>query len=84
LENREKVARLMVEIQPIADAHEATLAQVVIAWTLQQPGITFSLCGARNPQQAAENAKAGRLTLQRDEIETIDLAIPRHLTGMAG
>ncbi len=84
LENREKVARLMVEIQPIADAHEATLAQVVIAWTLQQPGITFSLCGARNPQQAAENAKAGRLRLQRDEIETIDLAIPRHLTGMAG
>ena len=34
-------------------------AQIVIAWTLPQPGITFALCGARNPEQAIENARAG-------------------------
>src|SRR5690606_4255302 len=47
--NREKVARFMAEIAPVVDAHGAAPAQVVIAWTLQQPGITFALCGARNP-----------------------------------
>ncbi|TIT76462.1 MAG: aldo/keto reductase, partial [Mesorhizobium sp.] len=60
LANRRKVAALMEEIRPIAETHGASEAQIVIAWTLQQPGITFSLCGARSPQQARENARAGR------------------------
>jgi Predicted oxidoreductases (related to aryl-alcohol dehydrogenases) len=80
--NREKVARFMAEIAPVVDAHGATPAQVVIAWTLQQPGITFALCGARNPRQAAENAAAGRLRLTADELAQIDAAIARHLTGL--
>ena len=49
----------MREIGPIAEAHGASPGQIVIAWTLQQPGITFSLCGARNPDQARENAGRG-------------------------
>ena len=56
--NREKVAAFAKDIAPVADRHEASTAQIVIAWTMQQPGITFSLCGARNPDQAAENAKS--------------------------
>ena len=47
--NRRKVSAFMEEIRPIASAHKATASQIVIAWTLQQPGITFALCGARNP-----------------------------------
>ena len=47
-------------------------AQVVIAWTLQQPGITFALCGARNPDQARENARAGRIRLSTDEVDAIE------------
>jgi methylglyoxal reductase len=80
--NRQKVARLMEEIGPIASAHDATEAQIVIAWTLQQPGITFALCGARNPQQARENAKAGRIRLSTDQINLISEAAMRHLTHL--
>ncbi|MEE2863977.1 MAG: aldo/keto reductase [Pseudomonadota bacterium] len=83
VENRRKVARLMDAIAPIAEAHGATKAQVVIAWTLQQPGITFSLCGARDPEQARENAKAGRLRLTSDEIGLIGDAAATHLTELA-
>ncbi|WP_428649551.1 aldo/keto reductase [Roseibium sp.] len=83
LENRQKVARLMEAIDPIAGAHGATKAQVVIAWTLQQPGITFSLCGARSPEQAVENAEAGRLRLSEAELETISKAAEVHLTQLA-
>lgn len=83
IENRRKVAQLMEVIEPIAAAHQATKAQVVIAWTLQQPGITFSLCGARNPEQAAENAKAGRLRLTAAEIDIIGKAAAVHLTELA-
>lgn len=80
--NREKVAQLMRDIRGIADGHRATEAQVVIAWTLQQPGITFALCGARNPQQAKENAGAGRIRLSSDELNRISEASRRHLTDL--
>jgi len=82
LANREKVARLMEAITPVAETHAATKAQVVIAWTLQQPGITHALCGARNPQQARENAGAGRLHLSADELGVIDDAVTVELTGL--
>jgi methylglyoxal reductase len=80
--NREKVSRLMGAIAPVAEAHGATPAQIVIAWTIQQPGISFALCGARNPDQARENAKAGRIRLSKPEIDTISEAAKRHLTDL--
>ncbi|WP_417695247.1 aldo/keto reductase [Roseibium sp.] len=82
MRNRQKVAALMTAITPVAEAHEATLAQTVIAWTVQQPGITFSLCGARNPKQARENAAAGRIRLQESDIATINEAAAKHLTNL--
>lgn len=80
--NRQKVADLMQTIAPIAEAHGATPAQVVIAWTVQQPGITFSLCGARDAAQAVENAKAGQLRLSADEIAGIDANAKRYLSDL--
>ena len=83
IENRQKVALLMETISPIAEAHEASKAQVVIAWTLQQSGITFSLCGARDPGQAVENAKAGKLRLSQSDLDAISAAAQTHLTQLA-
>ncbi|WP_420413832.1 aldo/keto reductase [Roseibium sp.] len=83
IENRQKVALLMETISPIAGAHGASKAQVVIAWTLQQPGITFSLCGARDPGQAVENAKAGKLRLSQSDLDAISAAAQTHLTQLA-
>lgn len=83
-ENRKKVKALMDEILPVAESHNATLAQTIIAWTLQQPGITFSLCGARNPEQARENAQAGRLHLTPDDIAKITHTAGKHLQNLDG
>ena len=55
----------------------------MIAWTLAQPGITFALCGARNADQALDNARAGEIRLSRDELAAIDTAIAMHLSQMA-
>ncbi len=82
--NREKVAQFMMAITPIAEAYGATKAQIVIAWTLQQPGITFSLCGARDESQAIENAKAGRLRLSPADIEAINVLALTNLSDMDG
>ena len=82
ISNREKIARLMTDLAPIADRHQATNAQIVIAWTVQQPGITFSLCGARNPQQARENARAGAIRLMPEELNMISEAARTHLIDL--
>ncbi|UXS98760.1 aldo/keto reductase [Agrobacterium tumefaciens] len=80
--NREKIARLTRGLEPVAEAHGASIAQVVIAWTIAQPGITFSLCGARDPAQAVENAAAARLSLAENELALISAGVAEHLVGL--
>jgi aryl-alcohol dehydrogenase-like predicted oxidoreductase len=80
--NRRKVAALKLALAPIAKAHDASMAQIVIAWTLAQPGITFALCGARNREQAVDNARAGEIALSLIELAAIDSAAARHLVAM--
>ncbi|MQB06569.1 aldo/keto reductase [Agrobacterium tumefaciens] len=80
--NREKIARLTRGLEPVAEAHGASIAQVVIAWTIAQPGITFSLCGARDPAQAVENAAAARLRLTENELALISAGVAEHLVGL--
>jgi len=82
LENRKKIANLFEEISPIAADYSITIAQMVIAWTISRPGITFALCGARNPEQAIENAKAGRVILNAGDAANIDSAVYRYLENI--
>ena len=71
-ENRRKVLDFLAKIQPIAEAHNATLAQLVINWTVHRQGITAALVGARNEQQATENAAALDFTLTHEDTTQID------------
>lgn len=71
-ENVRAVNAFLEHLRPIAQAHRATLAQLVIHWTIRQPGITAALVGARNPQQAKENAAAMHLHLAEAELAEID------------
>ncbi len=60
------------KIKPIAEGKNATLAQLVLRWTLDQPGITCVLAGARNANQAAENAAATKIKISDDEMNIIN------------
>ena len=73
--NLEKLNAALAMLQPIADRHGATIAQLIIAWTIARPGITCVLCGARNAAQAQDNAAAGDLTLTADELAVIERAV---------
>ncbi len=66
--NMEKTNDFLEKIKPIALEKNATLAQLVIRWTLEQPGITIALVGARDAGQALQNAKAMELTLSSEEL----------------
>ncbi|MBZ3694773.1 aldo/keto reductase [Phyllobacterium calauticae] len=82
VDNRLKAKQFADAIRPVADKHAASIAQIVIAWTLAQPGITFALCGARNPDQALDNARAGTIRLGTDDLSAIDAAIAVQLADM--
>ncbi|HEX8324487.1 MAG TPA: aldo/keto reductase [Tepidisphaeraceae bacterium] len=66
-ENRQRVADALESIKPIADKHKASFAQLVINWTIHEPGITAALVGARNAEQAKQNAAAMNFVLSKEE-----------------
>ena len=82
--NRQKAKDFAETIWPVAERHGASIAQTVIAWTLRQPGVTFALCGARNPSQALDNARAGTLRLSDEDLAAIEAAVSAKLANMDG
>ena len=74
-ENITQVNTFLDAIKPLADEKKASLGQLVIRWTIEQPGITIALVGARNADQAIQNAKAVEIKLTDSEIEFINIEL---------
>lgn len=72
------INQFLDKIRPLAEEKGATLSQLVIAWTLRQPGITVALVGARTEEQVKQNAGAMELELGDDELAKIN----RHLSKL--
>ena len=70
-ENIQRINDLLNKIKPIAETHNASLAQVIINWTIHRPGITCALVGARNKQQVLDNATALSFELSQEELDNI-------------
>jgi len=69
LENRQKVIDMLDKWRDLTEKYACTLAQLVIAWTVEQPGITFALCGARKAQHSTQNAAAGDLVIEQRDMQ---------------
>lgn len=74
-ENIERVDALLDALRPMAEGKGCTLAQLVLRWTMDRPGVTVLLVGARNVQQAVENARAVAIPLSVEERQRIDAAV---------
>jgi aryl-alcohol dehydrogenase-like predicted oxidoreductase len=70
-ESRRRVLAALEKVRPLAEAHGVSLANLVVAWAIGEPGITAALVGARTPDQAAENARAAEVRLTEGERRTI-------------
>ncbi|KRT17381.1 aldo/keto reductase [Pedobacter ginsenosidimutans] len=71
-ESIEKTNAFLAKIKPLADEKNATLSQLVLRWTVERPGITIALVGARNEKQAVQNAEAINVKLNAEEIQFIN------------
>lgn len=65
------------ELRPLAAAAGRTVAELVLNWTIQQPGITAALCGAKRPEQIRQNAAGMGWTLDSGQRAAIDAALAR-------
>ena len=70
--NIQRVNHFLSKIRPIAEEHQVSLVQLVLNWTISQPGITVALAGARTPEQVEENAKAAEFELTENQMDTIN------------
>jgi diketogulonate reductase-like aldo/keto reductase len=57
----------------VARRHDATAAQVAIAWSMRHPNV-ISIPKASDPQHVRENAAAGEITLSAEDLAEIDAA----------
>lgn len=73
----ERANDLLRKIKPVADEKEISLSQLVLRWTVERPGITIALAGARDADQALQNAAAMDFDLTPEEIRFIDRAVER-------
>lgn len=62
-------------LQKIADKHNSSPRQVILAF-LTRLDNTFTIPKASNPEHALENAKAGELSLDKEDLEVIDELFP--------
>ena len=63
-------------LQPIAGRLGVTVAQVAIAWVLQQPGVAAAIAGSRDGGHLRENAGAADVTLPDDVLDALEALIP--------
>lgn len=69
-----KILQAVDVIRPIAKVHQTTVAQVVLAWYMQNPLISVVIPGAKRADQVKANAGALDITLTDTEYRTIEQA----------
>jgi aryl-alcohol dehydrogenase-like predicted oxidoreductase len=59
-------------LRPVADELGLTMAQLAVAWVLQNDNVAAALVGASRPEQVAENVKASGVTIPAELMARID------------
>jgi aryl-alcohol dehydrogenase-like predicted oxidoreductase len=57
---------------PIAEQAGLTMAQLAVAWVLQNPNVSAAIIGATRPEQVRENVKASGVRLDPEVLRRID------------
>jgi len=71
LENETTLERVQ-QLRPVADELGLTMAQLAVAWVLQNDNVAAAIIGASRPEQVAENVKASGVTIPAELLTRID------------
>jgi aryl-alcohol dehydrogenase-like predicted oxidoreductase len=68
---KEPVLKRLRKLADLAHEWSLTLAQLVILYMLQLPGMGPVIAACSNPEQLAENSKAGKISLEPEQIARV-------------
>lgn len=68
----DSVLTAVQRLVPLADELDLTMAQLAVAWVLQNPNVATAIIGASKPKQVVENAAASGVKLPADVLRRID------------
>ena len=71
-DRRARSLALVEALRPIAERLGCTVAQLALAWTGAQPGVTSAIAGSRNPEHVRSNAAAGDVELDAATLAEVD------------
>ncbi len=74
-EERDRNHEFVEALRAAAALTDHTVAQLVVNWTMNQPGITAALCGAKRPEQITETAGAMSWQLTEHQRTAINAAL---------
>jgi aryl-alcohol dehydrogenase-like predicted oxidoreductase len=60
------------QLRPIADDLGLTMAQLAVAWVLQNPNVAAAIIGASRPEQVHDNVRAAGVKLDDEVLKRID------------
>src|SRR5215475_8093728 len=69
---RDDVLTAVQRLRPLADQAGITMAQLAIAWVLQNPNVSSAIIGATRPEQVRDNVVASGVKLDADLLKAID------------
>ncbi|AEG44586.1 aldo/keto reductase family protein [Isoptericola variabilis] len=69
---RDDVLERVQLLRPVADELGLTMAQLAVAWVLQNDNVAAAIVGASRPEQVAENVKASGVEIPAELMATID------------
>lgn len=72
----EKVQKLLGNLKELSTKYTVSVSQLVLAWTFHQPTVAAALAGARNAQQAEENAKTMHIKISEEDLNLIRSWLP--------
>jgi aryl-alcohol dehydrogenase-like predicted oxidoreductase len=72
---RDDVLNAVAALEPIAADAGLSMAQLAVAWVLQNPNVSSAIIGASRPEQVTDNAAASGVTLEPDVMKAIDSAL---------
>jgi aryl-alcohol dehydrogenase-like predicted oxidoreductase len=74
---RDDLLRAVENLRPIAKKLDLTMAQLAVAWVLQNPNVSRAIIGATKPDQIKENVKAAGVKIPEEIMLEIDSVIGR-------
>jgi aryl-alcohol dehydrogenase-like predicted oxidoreductase len=69
---QDDVLERVQQLKPIADEAGLSMAQLAVAWVLQNRNVSAAIIGASRPEQVTENVKASGVKLEDEAMKRID------------